>query len=66
MATEDKIELLFETILGDPIDEYGHYNLILAGQCLSEMTDIRMNIMPEFIDLAGQCLAEMITQVSHP
>lgn len=37
MSPEEKADFFFDTILGKPKDEYGHFNLILAGQCLGEV-----------------------------
>jgi len=54
MIPEEKLEIFFNTILGEPEDEYGDYNLILAAQSLSEMKRHKIKredeIVEEFID----------------
>jgi hypothetical protein len=50
MSPEEKLELLYDMILGDPIDEYGHYNLIVAGQFPTEMENCRVRREGEIIE----------------
>ena len=47
------VDIFFSAIMGAPVDEYGSYNLILAGQCLSEVSSSRSSQEDEIVrDLA--------------
>ena len=39
-----KLKILFKTIMGEPKDELGYYNLNLSSRCLSELSHKETNL----------------------
>ncbi len=50
MNPEAKLGLFYSTILSAPVDEYGEFNTILVGQCLSEMVHYKAECEDECIE----------------
>lgn len=50
MTPVAKIDLLFDTILGPPVDELGHFNFVHAGKCLSEVANYETKVEDSVIE----------------